>query len=332
MGELRKVIRASWDSRFVSKQFSRKIAAAKKIGYFIGQCGNAPFWLQWYFDSQIQEIKMLKKTRFIPRRFFRNDVKKLRKNYEDAIKILTKDDRVYFKEIVLPALPENTDAAYYSFSFYELSDNILTYLLEECGISEEIYYAAMDMTFEGPYEYKSVRIEKDDIVIDAGAGSGEFSALASVRGGRAYAFEPMQRLVDVSKTAELNPNIIVCKQVLSNKKEELYFDENETAIVPASKIKQYNSDMVKIQAINLDTFVHENNLPRVDFIKADIEGAERYMLMGAKRVLKEFAPKIAICTYHLPDDPQVLRQLILDENPNYIIEERWKKMYAYVPK
>jgi len=54
--------------------------------------------------------------------------------------------------------------------------------------------------------------------------------------------------------------------------------------------------------------------------------------MGAKRVLKEFAPKIAICTYHLPDDPQVLRELILDANPNYVIVERWKKMYAYVPK
>ena len=82
----------------------------------------------------------------------------------------------------------------------------------------------------------------------------------------------------------------------------------------------------------MDTFVEENKLPSVDFIKADIEGAERYMLMGAKRVLKEFAPKIAICTYHLPDDPKVLRELILDANPNYIIEEKFKKMYAYVRK
>jgi len=52
------------------------------------------------------------------------------------------------------------------------------------------------------------------------------------------------------------------------------------------------------------------------------------MLMGAKRVLREFAPKISICTYHLPDDPEVLRKLILEANPQYVIEERWKKMYA----
>ena len=78
--------------------------------------------------------------------------------------------------------------------------------------------------------------------------------------------------------------------------------------------------------------VHQNHLPKVDFIKADIEGAERYMLMGAQKVLREFAPKIAICTYHKPDDPRVLRKLIMQANPNYIIEEKWKKMYAYVPE
>jgi len=54
------------------------------------------------------------------------------------------------------------------------------------------------------------------------------------------------------------------------------------------------------------------------------------MLVGARQVLKEYAPKISICTYHLPDDPKVLRELILDANPNYIIEERFEKMYAYV--
>ncbi|MDR2600473.1 MAG: FkbM family methyltransferase, partial [Oscillospiraceae bacterium] len=89
---------------------------------------------------------------------------------------------------------------------------------------------------------------------------------------------------------------------------------------------------IKVQTIDLDSFVNENNLPRIDFIKADIEGAERYMLMGAKQVLKDFAPKLSLCKYHLPDDSKVLKELILDANPNYVIEERWKKMYAYVPR
>ena len=90
--------------------------------------------------------------------------------------------------------------------------------------------------------------------------------------------------------------------------------------------KQYT-----VPAITLDAFVERNNIEHVDFIKADIEGAERNMLRGATRILKEFAPKLSICTYHLPDDPQVLREIILNANPKYRIVEKIKKMYAYVP-
>jgi hypothetical protein len=86
-----------------------------------------------------------------------------------------------------------------------------------------------------------------------------------------------------------------------------------------------------VPAITLDSFVERNNIERVDFIKADIEGAERNMLWGARKILKEFAPKLSICTYHLHDDPQVLREIILEANPKYQIVEKFKKMYAHVP-
>lgn len=70
---------------------------------------------------------------------------------------------------------------------------------------------------------------------------------------------------------------------------------------------------------------------RIDFIKADIEGAERNMLMGATKVLKEFSPKLAICTYHLADDAEVLRKIILKTNPKYVINNTSHKLFAYVP-
>jgi hypothetical protein len=70
----------------------------------------------------------------------------------------------------------------------------------------------------------------------------------------------------------------------------------------------------------------------VDFIKADIEGAERLMLKGAQKTLARFAPKLALCTYHLPDDPDVMEKLIMEANPNYKIVHKWFKLYAYVPQ
>ena len=56
------------------------------------------------------------------------------------------------------------------------------------------------------------------------------------------------------------------------------------------------------------------------------------MLAGAQETLRRFAPKLAICTYHLPDDKEVLEGLIKQANPDYIVTHRWKKLYAYVPE
>ena len=88
---------------------------------------------------------------------------------------------------------------------------------------------------------------------------------------------------------------------------------------------------IEVKTTTIDEYVKVNGLESVDFIKADIEGAERYMLEGAKETLAKFAPKLSICTYHLPDDPEVLERLILRYNPDYIVEQGEKKLWAYVP-
>ncbi|MDR2569117.1 MAG: FkbM family methyltransferase [Oscillospiraceae bacterium] len=214
----------------------------------------------------------------------------------------------------------------------EVRDFFIYYLTEDMHLCDVI-------TNEGPYEYKNVQLFMNDVVIDCGANMGIFSAIASRKGATVYAFEPNRLVIDnyLKSTAELNPNIHICEYALSHKNDNARFINSQS--ISMGRFEELKSDSNKkdddniiVQTITLDSFVHENNLPRVDFIKADIEGAERYMLMGAKQVLKDFAPKIAICTYHLPDDPKVLRELILDANPKYVIEEKWKKMYAHVPK
>ena len=272
--------------------------------------------LYFYRLLQIIPTKLVKAS-------WRNTVKELINN-------VIIEGQLICKEVVLPVYDSAADMA---LNIGTLFDGIGSYLLSD--VSTDVLHNAIPIIQEGLYEYKAVKLNKGDIVIDAGANIGEFSAYAGIKGCRAYAFEPVPYIVDkyLSKTVEWNPNITICRYALSDNTGKKNFGVvGKGASSSSLDISLDSSEKIIVQAIDLDTFVEINNLPRVDFIKADIEGAERYMLMGAKRILKEFSPKLSICTYHLPDDPKVLRAIILDANPDYEIEERWKKMYAYVPK
>lgn len=70
------------------------------------------------------------------------------------------------------------------------------------------------------------------------------------------------------------------------------------------------SDSVKI--VSLDDVIAEN----VDFIKADIEGFEYNMLLGAEKTLNKYKPCVAVCIYHNTTDfysiPLLLHKLMPD--------------------
>ena len=92
-----------------------------------------------------------------------------------------------------------------------------------------------------------------------------------------------------------------------------------------------SNETEEIKCISIDSWVEANNIKKIDFIKADIEGAERDLLKGAMQTLKKFGPKLAICIYHFPDDPFIIPSLIKKANPAYIILKTSHKVFAYIP-
>jgi FkbM family methyltransferase len=72
---------------------------------------------------------------------------------------------------------------------------------------------------------------------------------------------------------------------------------------------------LRFSSVTIDDVVRERNLPRVDFIKMDIEGSEFYALRGAENTLRKFRPHVAACVYHKLIDffeiPQLLHGLDL---------------------
>ena len=186
---------------------------------------------------------------------------------------------------------------------------------------------------EGPYELGNVKIKDGDVVFDCGASMGLFSVMCANFECTCYAFEPLPRNFEWLNTlAKLNPHIIPVAYAVSDKCDELWFDDSEsTSVFTKISAENLSRDKIRVESITLDSFVEKNKINKVDFIKADIEGAERLLLKGARNILKEFAPRLSICKYHRSDDPKVLRQLILEGNPNYVLEEKHMKIYAYVP-
>ena len=188
---------------------------------------------------------------------------------------------------------------------------------------------------EGPYETSDVQIHNGDIVIDCGANMGIFSILAVKRGANTvYAFDPQENALNL-----LNDNIcmnnctgkiIPVPLGLSDKKCTLSFTENDENIDASRISREGDIETTTIECTTLDEWVAENDIPHIDFIKADIEGAERQMMKGSVETLARDAPKISICTYHFKDDAEVLRRIIKGANPVYRISEKWKKMYAKV--
>ena len=241
------------------------------------------------------------------------------KIYKELENNYTEDDHFNFNGIRLPKIEKKEEKIGFIVDFL---DTIY---------SEQ--FSSHCIIDEGPYQYRKVLINPGDIVIDAGANTGLFSALASHLGAIVYAFEPVKEVrdKDLKLTTQLNFNINIIPFALSNKTgtTEIDIDSNN---LRGSSIILHREESKKeiISTITIDDWVKQNNIPRIDFIKADIEGAERLMLEGAKETLKNFAPKLAICTYHLPDDKEVLTDLILKANPTYKIEYKWKKLYAWV--
>ena len=63
--------------------------------------------------------------------------------------------------------------------------------------------------------------------------------------------------------------------------------------------------------------VVELRLAKVDFIKMDIEGAERKAIMGARNTIAKFRPRMALCIYHVKGDETMVPKLVHDAVPDY---------------
>jgi FkbM family methyltransferase len=161
--------------------------------------------------------------------------------------------------------------------------------------------------------HKSIRCkaEKNDFVIDAGACWGETSlyfAHEVGKKGKVFSFEFIPSNLDVLKeNIQANPNLaknikIIDQPLWSKKGEILYYVDWG----PGSRVsfKKLRDDFPETKCITstIDDMVCEFKVPKINFIKMDIEGAEIHALKGAEKTILNFHPKLAISLYHSVED------------------------------
>ena len=69
--------------------------------------------------------------------------------------------------------------------------------------------------------------------------------------------------------------------------------------------------------MTIDELITRGFVPRVDFIKMDVEGAESEALLGAAQSLRTFRPKLALTVYHRLTDFWTIPQSVDRLSPGY---------------
>ena len=184
--------------------------------------------------------------------------------------------------------------------------------------------AEMDRHIYGSGEHF---IHAGDIVLDCGASDGDFTRQALEAGARtvvAIEISPSSaECIRRNTAAEVAAGrVIVYAKGVWDKDDMMMLNVDDTNFAANSVVMRPESahPSVQVPLTTIDKLVAELKLPRVDFIKMDIEGAEVPALAGARDTIARFKPRLAIATEHKPDDEYTIPAAVRNIRPDYEME------------
>lgn len=207
---------------------------------------------------------------------------------------------------VFSSLSQKTNIASIKFKqgqcIIELKDKRM-YFFDPYDRVARMYSVAPTGTFEKKETLFASRfIKPGQVCIDAGANFGWYSILFSQLvgpDGQVHSFEPLPHTLEIlkcnvglneSKNITLN-NIALDEENCSR---DLFLPD--IGVSGSFKLHKYDKNYEKIRCTcqKLDDYCMTNKINRVDFIKADIEGAEFSLLKGGKKILMRDHPVLLI--------------------------------------
>lgn len=182
------------------------------------------------------------------------------------------------------------------------------------------------------YERGRCQILPGDWVVDAGACEGFFSLYALEKGANVLAFEPVlaiaQALEKTLKRYIEGGRAKVYALALASEhaeKEILISSANPGSNTIAQVLIEQHTERVeasrkeRVITIPLDALLSSFDHP-ISFLKADVEGSERELLLGARETIRRYKPCLSICTYHLPDDYREILRIVRSFGVGYRVK------------
>ncbi len=206
----------------------------------------------------------------------------------------------------------------------ELWDTMLGQLWIPKPGSSVIKHLEWEQAVQRVYDYASAHVSPGDIVIDCGAHVGGFTRTALRAGARlVVAVEPEKLNAAAFRrnfVMELRSGrVILVEKGIWDKTGRLTLHLSTTGDSHSVAIAQDSGRDQIIEVTTLDDLAKSLRLPRVDFVKLDIEGGELNALRGARQVLRQWNPRLAVSSYHKKGDPAAICALVWDIRPGYLV-------------
>jgi FkbM family methyltransferase len=165
------------------------------------------------------------------------------------------------------------------------------------------------------YRHPQVEMPEGGVCLDCGACCGDAAVWALGRGaGHVYAFEPspeMQIYLERNIERHGKGRITMIPYGIAEKSGRLDMAPTEDSNLMAGKMTEGGEG--RITVVSLDDWTKENGITP-DFIKMDLEGYETKALRGARRIITERRPLMAVSLYHDLKDfwevPLILKEMV----------------------
>jgi FkbM family methyltransferase len=187
----------------------------------------------------------------------------------------------------------------------------------ECGAGKGrgVWCALSGLDYEPELLHFLRNLELGNVVFDIGANIGTYAIRSAVtvgHEGHVYAFEPLRQNEEMLRNSILRnniTNITVIKKAVGEETGEILISTGGRCS-SASILHKVDESSQKVSITSIDDFVRDSQIPKLDWVKMDIEGAEPSALRGMLQTIKKFRPCFLFENHEGgPDSCRILQSL-----------------------